>query len=1691
MPDGKNNFMLDPDTVADDMNRFYSIYADLNENIQNAKEFAGKVMGTASGVPAKAQCPALISACAKTIAKLSVRNYLFWGADIKSTAFTLIEMAETADHQIAQEILAELEQLNMAALKASALAELVRYRTNGHNLDTYLKQIERIWKLDYSLKEVSEEDIRTELLGTSHFYGYNRNQPKSSDPVNLCTGNFIYDRMDLYVHGKIDLELKRFYNAMDLSVGLFGRGWKCNLEERISEGQNYITLERFDGAKEHFLCIGKEKYQSIFDEKKLIQKLEKGYILYDKQLARCFDRQGKLFRIVNKIGGCIKFDYIENKLVKIYLDSGEYISFEYDSDRKICKVSDHSGREVNYFYNQYGYLVSFIGTTKTQYQYEYDSQNRVCGIIRPDEKYHVKNEYDSNNRVVCQYFPDGGVERFEYNGNQVMYIQTDGSKTIYTHDKQYRIVSIEDEAGIRRFSYTSKGQLRSETDRNGNTIRYSYDKAGNLISFMDPYLVKVKYQYDTFGRMIKEIFPDGAYHFWNYDEQGNLIGYGNTAETIWHIKHNPQKNIEELQFGNGNTYQLIKDNRNNIVEVKTADGVLSYNYDSLNRMISFADANGNVTCYTYDEKDRITSITNAMHMTRRIFYHTSGKPLCIIDYDGTKESYQYDENQRMKAYIDKNGFKTEYEYDYKGNCIGIKHPDLTKEIFTYDFRGNIIKRIDENGNRIDYSYDANGNCVSIVSDEFDCCLKYDKRNRLSELAQSDVKVCWQYDRAGHVEQVIDGCKKYFYSYDSAGRISIIKDDEGNEEKYFYYFMDLVSDIYRNGELEIHNSYSPEGLLIRRDYKNGYSEYFSYDASHNLTVMSNDRGYRIQYEYDCLNRPIRCANSIGIRESVVYDPCGRILEIKRNEETIYRYLYDAKGLLTDVIDTCGGHVSYCYDSRGRLQFLLQRAQGDSWNEQMSIVEWQEAVVLNRQSHSLHLTEFIRDKCGVLKRTRDALGILHPYDEIQEQTDVRAYSCPFAQWKQIENTPAWHADLPGNISARLKIKSDHEYILCYQKDAELLDYYRYKIGAEGEVDLVETIRKDIPDANGVYEYQYDQLGRLTNVCKNSQEIERYEYDVFGNRIYSIQNGIERHYHYDVTNSLMDITDSSKLRDRRMSTEEYQMSPMAYFRNGEDERSQRLILKDPFGNAIRYLNGAGETIEAIAYDSFGKQMESYQSGISDRMPIGFCGYERSEQNDIYYSPSRIYNSSIGRFESRDSERYIHPGLPDSANLYIYARNNPIRYQDPDGHDPEENEFAILRKMGLTEYLKRSYKMIWDELSYSNEHFATFGTFDMLTYAFSGLEYGILKANGADINYLEVLSRNQTAKAYGFIDGVADFSIGALEASIKKAGANYKNLYNYIKSNIDGSCQDNIDTRFRTIKLMSQQALTGLPVYDFYEIAKYIHSKEFRNKVVLEALGTEIEIISVGGIGNYVKQKYLQYLDSPEVTDVYYGFGYTAGVLVDIIIGEYLESELVGAVFKDTFNTAQAAPKAEKAVAESGEEVLEQAEKAAGKAVEESGEEILEQTGKAIEGGSATFKYKEVKTFTAEETNQWFIDNVKPDYKPPYKPGTIVKEIELTENATFVRVYDNMPDGSGMYGSWVMKAEDIEGLTPLEIQNKFALPNTPKYVCDVELEAGTHIRVGEVNPLDGWGSGGGTQYDLIGQRIGDFKNERLLEGN
>ena len=72
--------------------------------------------------------------------------------------------------------------------------------------------------------------------------------------------------------------------------------------------------------------------------------------------------------------------------------------------------------------------------------------------------------------------------------------------------------------------------------------------------------------------------------------------------------------------------------------------------------------------------------------------------------------------------------------------------------------------------------------------------------------------------------------------------------------------------------------------------------------------------------------------------------------------------------------------------------------------------------------------------------------------------------------------------------------------------------------------------------------------------------------------------------------------------------------------------------------------------------------------------------------------------------------------------------------------------------------------------------------------------------------------------------------------------------------------------------------------------------------------------------------------------------------------------------------------------------------------------------------------------------------------------------------------------------KQEDIKGLTPKEIQAKFALEYEPKFIGEVRLKAGDTVHLGEVGPNFGF-DGGGIQIDLQQQWIGDFTELGKIE--
>lgn len=95
-----------------------------------------------------------------------------------------------------------------------------------------------------------------------------------------------------------------------------------------------------------------------------------------------------------------------------------------------------------------------------------------------------------------------------------------------------------------------------------------------------------------------------------------------------------------------------------------------------------------------------------------------------------------------------------------------------------------------------------------------------------------------------------------------------------------------------------------------------------------------------------------------------------------------------------------------------------------------------------------------------------------------------------------------------------------------------------------------------------------------------------------------------------------------------------------------------------------------------------------------------------------------------------------------------------------------------------------------------------------------------------------------------------------------------------------------------------------------------------------------------------------------------------------------------------------------------------------------------------------------------------------PPYMAGTKVVSFISESSEQFVRVH-----GGFAPGRWVLKKSDIQGLSPAQIKEKFALPNTPTHISDVNVPVNTPMRMGTTGPNYGH-PGGSTQFEIT-QRI------------
>ena len=109
------------------------------------------------------------------------------------------------------------------------------------------------------------------------------------------------------------------------------------------------------------------------------------------------------------------------------------------------------------------------------------------------------------------------------------------------------------------------------------------------------------------------------------------------------------------------------------------------------------------------------------------------------------------------------------------------------------------------------------------------------------------------------------------------------------------------------------------------------------------------------------------------------------------------------------------------------------------------------------------------------------------------------------------------------------------------------------------------------------------------------------------------------------------------------------------------------DHLGSSRILTDENGTTISRRDFMPYGEEIARTAYG-SDSIRQKFTGYERDNESSLDFAQARYYGGGLGRFTGPDDFlNDTHPSAPESWNLYVYVRNNPLNLVDPSGKKAE----------------------------------------------------------------------------------------------------------------------------------------------------------------------------------------------------------------------------------------------------------------------------------------------------------------------------------------------------------------------------------------------------------------------------------------
>ena len=433
---------------------------------------------------------------------------------------------------------------------------------NGGNMDMQKMNA----ALAASLEKIQEAKLSREKAIEDSLLGTDPDAVETSiDPVNLSTGNFIYDFEDLAIDGEIPLSFHRYYNSKDSRISVLGKSFRHNYEIYLNvndDGEVDIIME--DGQHKVFAVENGVYYGKNTATDFLTSDKQHFYLKDVDDNTYIFDKDKKLIRIENRNNLGISLTYDEDKLlIKVVNNYGDCLNYEYDEKTNLlARVFDHTGRDVVITYSDEKRIKTVCSALGKNISYEYASNGRIKDIVNSQKIHTVENIYDKKFRVIRQLFSDGGSMSFEYDDENHTVTQTErnGVQTIFVHDGQYRNTEIRYADGtVEKFVYNDKNQCIKYTDRLGRIQRMSYDNRGNLIQKIDALKRRLNMTYDASGRLLS-MSINGIQKVKNdYDAKGNLVRTEDSTGNGVTVINDKQGRPIERQYPDGSRSAVTYD----------------------------------------------------------------------------------------------------------------------------------------------------------------------------------------------------------------------------------------------------------------------------------------------------------------------------------------------------------------------------------------------------------------------------------------------------------------------------------------------------------------------------------------------------------------------------------------------------------------------------------------------------------------------------------------------------------------------------------------------------------------------------------------------------------------------------------------------------------------------------------------------------------------------------------------------------------------------------------------------------------------------------------------------------------------------------------------------------------------------------------------------------------------------------